>query len=344
VFLDAIERAFRMSASMATPGPPCVFCTRGQLLRFGYRPSDPDRSFARAPTIADVDLLWRRFDPPEADAAGPLVCIDCLMLVREEHLAHPPSELADRLLLDALRAVREIGGDSAAGDAAALQDAFAARNAPTRAVSPCDFCKRSRSCARGPGGAALCDDCSADLWIGIAVDPLTGAETRTIFSARLHLAVERSRRLGWPLALLVLDVDHMKSFNDIHGFLVGDALLTRVPAAIRPSLAAGDALCRYGGEEFAVMLPGRTLPEAVRVAEEIRSRAAASLRPPDLELSAFEAERRSYGGQLHFPEGRVSASIGVASCGPDEGPAQLLRAADERLQEAKNAGRNRVCA
>lgn len=343
-FLDAIERAFRMSVPLP-PRAPCAFCGRGRLLFFPFHQPDPERPYAMPPAMADDRLVWNRYSVPENDPLT-IACLDCVTLVREEFSANPPGELADRLLLDALRAVREVGGDDAGAAARALEAAFEGMPAPRLArneLVACGLCGQSRTCVRGPAGAAVCEPCSIGYWRGIAIDPLTGVENRSIFSFRLHGAIERARRLGHPLALLLLDIDWMKSFNDIHGHLFGDALLTRV-RSVMPALEPEDAICRYGGEEFAMLLPRRTIAEAVVVAEGIRARASSSLRPPDLEVVEYELQRRDAAGRPHFLEGRISVSIGVAGLEPEGDAHGLVRAADERVQDAKNTGRNRVCA
>lgn len=347
-FLDAIERAFRMSRPMSPPGAPCVFCGRGQHLRYPfYLPAAAmERPFTLRPAVADERIAWSRLGATPDRESEPLACLDCALLVRDEFTANPPSAIADRLLQDALRAVRQAGGEEAAHAANALEDAFSLMDAPRRVSGEkheCALCSRMRECAGGPAGDAICAECAGDYARAIEIDPLTGAENRARFGVRLHLAIERAHRLSRPLALLFTDVDHMKSFNDIHGFMVGDALLTRVPSVVQS--AGGDAVCRYGGEEFAVLLVDRTLPEAVRIGEAIRMRALATLRPPDLEVTPYELERLdASSGRRHFPEGRVSVSIGIAALGPEEVATDLIRAADDRVQEAKNSGRNCVCA
>lgn len=344
--LDAVERAFRMNGPVSPGALACAMCGRGQIAWFPLIAPDPETAPALRPLAIDERVLWQRAPLVDATPAKP-ACLDCLITARAELSPDPPSAHADRVLLDALRAVRAAGGDEEESAARELEAAFAGMRAPRieRTHLPaCAICGQTRRAARGPAGAALCEPCSAAHWRAIATDSLTGVETRTIFAARMHFAIDRARRLGRPLALLLLDVDQLKSFNDIHGVLVGDALLTRIPGALRPSLSERDSRCRYGGEEFAVLLPERTVSEAVRIAEEIRARAAAMLRPPDLDVLDVERTRMDLSGRPHFPEGRVTVSIGVAGLQPDADALDLVRAADERVMDAKNTGRNRVCA
>lgn len=161
-------------------------------------------------------------------------------------------------------------------------------------------------------------------------DALTGLANRRAFDAALAAAWNRARREGLPVALLILDIDHFKQFNDRYGHLEGDACLTRVAAALAGlKLRPYDLVARLGGEEFAVLLPDIDLVGAVAVGERIR----AALH--DLML-------------LHegSPYGIVTASIGAASLVPI-GPADprvLLAAADRALYAAKRGGRDQVSA
>ncbi|WP_337875274.1 diguanylate cyclase domain-containing protein [Elioraea sp.] len=161
-------------------------------------------------------------------------------------------------------------------------------------------------------------------------DALTGLANRRAFDAALAAAWNRARREGLPVALLILDIDHFKQFNDRYGHLEGDACLTRVAAALAGlKLRPYDLVARLGGEEFAVLLPDIDLAGAVAVGERIR----AALH--DLML-------------LHegSPYGIVTASIGAASLvpiGPAE-PRVLLAAADRALYAAKRGGRDQVSA
>lgn len=335
--LDAIERAFRMTAAAGARERPCVLCGGFGLPRFPLLLPRPDQP------------VWLRAvvpPPPYGDDApgAPVACLDCLIVARDEHSASLPSDTAERVLHDVLRAVRAPGSEGAERAAAAIELAFARAGMPviSRDAHPgCAICGVTRPCARGAAKGALCEDCSRNHWRAIAIDGLTGAATRALFAFRLENAVDRCRRLGAPISLLLLDVDWMKSFNDIHGFLAGDALLTRVPGIMRAELREQDLVARFGGEEFVALLEGQTVGEAADVAERIRARARESLRPPEVPLDPTEISRASFDGRLHFPEGRVSVSIGVSGRSPESAQA-LLQEADMRLHDAKLAGRNRV--
>ncbi|MES2759688.1 MAG: diguanylate cyclase, partial [Pseudomonadota bacterium] len=160
-------------------------------------------------------------------------------------------------------------------------------------------------------------------------DGLTGLANRRHFDDRFHAEFKRALRDQAPLALVILDVDYFKKYNDCHGHVAGDACLQKVAAAVlagqrRP----GDVAARFGGEEFTILLPDTDLAGALLVAEKVRAAIAA------LAL-AHDAS----------PFGFVSASAGVHSCIPSRGqnPRTLIEAADRGLYQAKAEGRNRVC-
>lgn len=156
------------------------------------------------------------------------------------------------------------------------------------------------------------------------LDPLTGCQNRRGFDQRLASEIARSRRYGRPLTLILLDIDHFKRINDEIGHDGGDEALRRAGAALRSAVRATDTACRYGGEEFALILPETPKPEGALLAERLR--ALIETLPPD--------------GTLFRP---MTASIGVAAFAVDAlQPADLVRAADQALYRAKSGGRNRV--
>jgi len=158
-------------------------------------------------------------------------------------------------------------------------------------------------------------------------DGLTGLFNHRHFKSLLEIEVSRSKRMDFPTSLVMLDVDHFKKYNDTHGHPAGDVVLRDVAELLRCRLRGTDVPCRYGGEEFAVILLDTSKQMAMAVAEEIRSR---------LEATPFE-------GQESQPGGSLTVSVGVATFPEDaEDQADLLRAADEALYEAKRGGRNRV--
>ncbi len=151
-------------------------------------------------------------------------------------------------------------------------------------------------------------------------DPLTKLANRRFFDRQLDLALANMSR--GVVALMVIDIDHFKRFNDRYGHAKGDQVLTRVSGALTAGTPRGASVCRYGGEEFAVILPGTDLEEAMRVAEDLRQ--AVNL--------------------IKIGDTLISISIGVACAnGRRFGSTQeFFQAADGALYRAKREGRNRV--
>ncbi|MBL8669148.1 MAG: GGDEF domain-containing protein [Alphaproteobacteria bacterium] len=158
-------------------------------------------------------------------------------------------------------------------------------------------------------------------------DVLTGLATRRVFDRVLAQELERWRRYGRPLAVILFDIDHFKRINDGHGHDVGDRALQRVAECGRAAMRPTDLLARLGGDEFAVVLPETDASEAVAVAQRILD-----------EMRAVSLIAR--GGAV-----TLSGSFGVASAhAGEEAPAGLVKRADEALYDVKRAGRNGVAA
>lgn len=166
------------------------------------------------------------------------------------------------------------------------------------------------------------------LYQASVTDALTEAHKRDYFDSRLASELGYARRHGTELSLLMLDIDHFKRVNDTLGHRVGDLVLRELAATVRSRLRVEDVFCRYGGEEFTVILRTTELAAAVCVAERIRE--------------AVEAMRVVDGGT----EVSVTVSIGCASLASlsDPSPAALVGEADRCLYQAKRSGRNRVIA
>lgn len=160
-------------------------------------------------------------------------------------------------------------------------------------------------------------------------DPLTGLGNRRRLFEALHRHWRQAARDRQSLALLLVDLDHFKRYNDAHGHLAGDARLRQVSGVVLALLPAGASAARYGGEELCVLLPGHDSAAAEAVAEQIR-RAVAAL-PGDAALPAIA-------------DVDATVSIGVAACVPDveERPDALIARADRALYVAKAGGRNQV--
>jgi diguanylate cyclase (GGDEF)-like protein len=157
-------------------------------------------------------------------------------------------------------------------------------------------------------------------------DELTGLFNRRVLVERLHVEVERSRRYGSPLTLLMLDIDHFKQINDTHGHAAGDDVLRNVGNIIRRNVRQVDIAGRFGGEEFCMLLPETPLAGGLIFAEILRG-----------EIAQFTQAL----GDKSFS---TTASFGLATPNPgDELDATaLLKAADDALYRAKRNGRNRV--
>ncbi|EXJ15607.1 GGDEF domain protein [Imhoffiella purpurea] len=159
-------------------------------------------------------------------------------------------------------------------------------------------------------------------------DGLTGVANRRYFDESMIREWRRATRRSSSIALLMIDIDHFKRYNDTYGHLQGDECLRRVAETLSDlARRAGELLARYGGEEFAIMLPDTNLSCAVQVAEQ----AVAAISALDLPHSGA-------------PElGRLSISVGVAlrTASLNEGHESLIRDADDALYLAKKKGRNR---
>jgi two-component system cell cycle response regulator len=157
-------------------------------------------------------------------------------------------------------------------------------------------------------------------------DALTGLNNRRSLERRLPAMIETARQRSAPLTMMVLDIDHFKRVNDTHGHAVGDLVLKGFAARLQEIVRGGDLLCRLGGEEFVVAMPGVDGTQAARIAERAR-------RTTESREFAIEATAGSVS---------VTVSIGVAEWREKWDSAELYRRADRALYLSKSAGRNRV--
>ncbi|MEM7227485.1 MAG: diguanylate cyclase [Planctomycetota bacterium] len=158
------------------------------------------------------------------------------------------------------------------------------------------------------------------------IDGLTGLWNRTFFDDRLTQEIATARRHKRPLSLIMCDIDHFKRINDEYGHPFGDQALQTIGTLLDDGRAS-DVACRYGGEEFAIILPDTDLNDAALVAERLRERFATM----------------TWDGRDDL---RITASFGVSQLNMTTSAANsivLIQAADDALYDAKNAGRNRVC-
>ena len=155
-------------------------------------------------------------------------------------------------------------------------------------------------------------------------DALTNSLNRRAILDHLEMEIERARRKGGPLSVIMIDIDHFKSINDTYGHAAGDEVLRMVVKLTESSLRSYDRFGRYGGEEFLVVIPQTAQQEALSIAERIRSTVEA-------------AEIPWMHNALH-----VTLSLGVATHDGQQNSDMLISAADGAMYHAKRAGRNRV--
>ncbi|MGI9512118.1 MAG: diguanylate cyclase [Anderseniella sp.] len=157
-------------------------------------------------------------------------------------------------------------------------------------------------------------------------DPLTGLYNRRFFLDAMRRLIAQSDRTDLPFGAVYLDVDRFKNFNDTHGHDAGDVVLSRVGEALRDACVGGEMACRFGGEEFALLVPGADLATTERVAEQIR-------------VCVADTDIR-YGNTV-LPHITISAGV-AAFPGSGRNPRDIVKAADSALYVAKDAGRNCV--
>ncbi len=155
-------------------------------------------------------------------------------------------------------------------------------------------------------------------------DDLTGAHNYRYLLDAVRREIKRANRFQQIFSFLMVDIDHLKEYNDLHGHLAGSRLLTAFSGIVQAQLRAVDTLAKYGGDEFGVILPQTDKRGASIVAERIRT----------------AVESHPFAGEVR----KITASVGVSSY-PEDGEEVevLLGQADEALYRAKNKGRNRIC-
>ncbi len=158
-------------------------------------------------------------------------------------------------------------------------------------------------------------------------DPLTGLFNFRYLMMALEREMERTRRTGLPTGLLMIDLDHFKKVNDVYGHQAGNEALKWASSIWRENLRRIDIACRYGGEEFSLILPSVRLSQAITAAERLRAVLENSPLVFDGRTIALTA---SFGVDVHRSRDKLSAD-------------DLIKRVDEFLREAKAGGRNRVC-
>jgi diguanylate cyclase (GGDEF)-like protein len=157
-------------------------------------------------------------------------------------------------------------------------------------------------------------------------DPLTGLFNRRYLEESLSIEIERAKRSKGPFSVIMMDLDHFKRFNDTHGHEAGDSVLQLLGSFLRRHVRSGDVACRYGGEEFTLILPGASLEAAQQRAQEL--------------CEGIRVLNVDFKNQILGP---LTLSIGIATF-PTHGESGdlVLQAADTALYQAKNEGRDRV--
>lgn len=194
----------------------------------------------------------------------------------------------------------------------------------------------SIECPSGPKDCPIFEDIKqlhatiAELDALVHADSLTGLFNKRHFALTLETELERCHRNHQPVSLIMLDIDHFKVVNDTYGHLAGDKVLQVFSSTIKKVLRKVDIPCRYGGEEFAIILPATPVLVAMQVAERLRR--------------AIEESQAVFEGSAIV----VTTSLGV-SCydfkhHKDAVIEGLTARADKQLYKAKNSGRNKVCA
>jgi diguanylate cyclase (GGDEF)-like protein/PAS domain S-box-containing protein len=162
-----------------------------------------------------------------------------------------------------------------------------------------------------------------ELELIASTDPLTGAHTRRYFDDVAAREMARSARNNSPLALVILDIDHFKATNDNHGHLAGDKVLVALAELCNRHIRSTDIFCRFGGEEFILLMPETSLEDAIRKTESLRRLVAAK---PLVEFNGVEIA--------------ATFSAGVAVWNGEEDIEELIARADQGLYRAKEGGRN----
>jgi diguanylate cyclase (GGDEF)-like protein len=187
-----------------------------------------------------------------------------------------------------------------------------------------DFIKIGRTIFKFLSGGNIENAYHEEIYRLTTVDGLTQVFNRRYFLEQLEREVSRAKRYRRELSLILFDIDHFKVINDSYGHLAGDYVLKQLATVVKGKIRREDVLARYGGEEFAIILPEIDAPNAVQMADKVRRL---------VEKAPFKFEETKIA---------VTVSVGCASCTDADDAATLIKRTDDKLYEAKGAGRNCV--
>ena len=322
--LDAMERAQDLSVGDPRADEPAVVIDRILMLLRRFVPDMDLNAQLTAEQPADADANGLVPTPPP-DSMPFWLRHRCrgqsLWIPDIGELPQPmPGTLDPRLGQDAVTAVvplvSPIEGD---GEVGLLYVTAASEWTPERllplAARLADFVARRWHCQR-------------DVNRRVLTDSLTGIRNRAFFDSHFPLEIERAQRGGFPVTLVISDLDHFKQVNDTYGHNTGDLVLQTVARQMQLALRRIDYVCRIGGEEFAFILPYTSLDESREVLARVVGRPYRVSLPPELGVGVL-AVTMSY-GVVTFPD--AGTSVG-----------ELHRKADSMLYQAKELGRNRCC-
>jgi diguanylate cyclase (GGDEF)-like protein len=167
-----------------------------------------------------------------------------------------------------------------------------------------------------------------ELKLLASTDPMTQLYNRRHFTQLSNQTIDLAQRNNQNISLIMLDIDKFKNINDTYGHQIGDEVIMALSSILKQNSRKGDIVCRYGGEEFVIMLPNSNLDSAYRVAEDIREK-----------VEKFHLEIRK-NSQLHFT---ISLGVSELSIEQENSLDIALKNADDALYKAKESGRNKVC-